>query len=60
MVPWFVLRQLCNPNRALPGLNSAAVGLIASAVIGMVFSVTGSSSPFPKASVCIGARVALR
>ena len=42
-------------HRALPGLNSAAVGLIASAVIGMVFSVTGSSSPFPKASVCIGA-----
>lgn len=41
-------------HRALPGLNSAAVGLIASAVVAMIFSVTGSSSPFPKASVCIG------
>lgn len=51
---WLHLRTYAQ-YRALPGLNSAAVGLIASAVIGMVFSVTGSSSPFPKASVCIGA-----
>ena len=39
----------------LPGLNSAAVGLISGAVVLLTFQIHGSS-PFPTFSMCIGGR----
>lgn len=51
---WSRFRHWDLYRKALPGLNSSAIGLIVSAVITMVFSVTSGSSPFPKAGVAIG------
>ena len=50
---WGSFRKWQIYRRALPGLNSAAVGLI----IASVFQLTLNayvSSPFPKTSICIG------
>lgn len=40
------------PCRALPGLNSAAVGLIIASVFQLTLTAY-SGSPFPSASICI-------
>ena len=37
----------------LPGLNSAAVGLIVGAVFSLTFQIY-RNSPFPTTSICIG------
>lgn len=37
----------------LPGLNSAAVGLVVAAVFQLTFKLR-QTSPFPDASICIG------
>lgn len=38
----------------LPGLNSAAVGLIVAAVFSLTFQIY-HASPFPVTTICIGA-----
>ena len=43
------------PHRMLPGLNSAAVGLIVGAVFSLTFQIY-KNSPFPTTSICIGER----
>ena len=40
-------------RRMLPGLNSAAVGLIVGAVFSLTFQIY-KNSPFPTTSICIG------
>ena len=40
-------------RRALPGLNSAAVGLIVASVFQLTLNAY-STSPFPITSICIG------
>ena len=40
-------------RRALPGLNSSAVGLIVASVFQLTLSAY-ATSPFPTASICIG------
>lgn len=50
---WGAFRKQPVYRRALPGLNSSAVGLVVAAVFQMSFKVRGIS-PFKDASVCIG------
>lgn len=50
---WGAFRKWQIYRRALPGLNSAAVGLIIASVFQLTLNAY-SSSPFPKTSVCIG------
>lgn len=42
-------------RRMLPGLNSAAVGLIVASVFSLTFQIY-HASPFPMTTICIGAR----
>ena len=50
---WGAFRKQPVYRRALPGLNSSAVGLVVAAVFQMSFKVR-DISPFKDASVCIG------
>uniref|UniRef100_A0A7S3CFB4 Chromate transporter n=1 Tax=Chloropicon roscoffensis TaxID=1461544 RepID=A0A7S3CFB4_9CHLO len=50
---WGTFRRFPLYKRALPGINSAAVGLIFTAVFRMTFQAH-EQSPFPKASTSIG------
>jgi chromate transporter len=50
---WHRFRQWVWYKRALPGFNSAAVGLVVASVFQMSLDVTGIS-PFPNAALCIG------
>ena len=50
---WGAFRKQPVYRRALPGLNSSAVGLVVAAVFQMSFKVR-EISPFKDASVCIG------
>jgi len=50
---WGSFRKWQLYRRALPGLNSAAVGLIISSVFQLSLNAY-VSSPFPKTSICIG------
>lgn len=43
----------------LPGLNSAAVGLIVGAVFSLTFQIY-RNSPFPTTSICIGKQPTLK
>ena len=43
----------------LPGLNSAAVGLIVGAVFSLTFQIY-RNSPFPTTSICIGEQPTLK
>lgn len=54
LLPWWAsFRHFQVYRRALPGLNSAAVGLVTSAAISLAVSLR-AQSPFPNATVCIG------
>ncbi|GAB4823068.1 hypothetical protein N2152v2_010114 [Parachlorella kessleri] len=54
ILPWWgMFRQWQVYRRALPGLNSAAVGLIVTSVFQLTLSAFGNS-PFPHASISIG------
>ena len=50
---WGSFRTFQVYRRALPGLNSSAVGLIVSSVFQLTLTAYGDS-PFPTASICIG------
>lgn len=50
---WGAFRKWQIYKKALPGLNSAAIGLIIAAVFQLTLSAY-SVSPFPHASICIG------
>lgn len=50
---WGAFRKWQVYKKALPGLNSAAIGLIIAAVFQLTLSAY-SVSPFPHASICIG------
>lgn len=50
---WLARRQWQVYRRALPGLNSAAVGLIVASVFQLTLQAW-STSPFPTTSICIG------
>jgi chromate transporter len=47
---WHRFRQWVWYKRALPGLNSAAVGLVVASVLQMTQDVVGTS-PFPRATL---------
>lgn len=54
VMPWWgVLRNFQIYRRMLPGANSAAVGLIVSAVFILTFKIY-KASPFPNTTICIG------
>ncbi|CAL8468154.1 g7693 [Coccomyxa elongata] len=54
IMPWWgSFRHLQVYRRMLPGLNSAAVGLIVGAVFSLTFQIY-HASPFPVTTICIG------